>query len=260
MSNANRPDLSNSTIIALLVSCIIITAIILIIPTPSAPGSSFGQTTATLGAILLLAPAFFSLMKRSGLSASPSTWFVVHVLSTLIGSCLIFAHVRSGDWLTPPGLVLLLLVFLILQGSFLRIVVSRGFSLLFARNSTQQGFGTWQGLNKAAIQTVIDQKIQLLKSIDPDAQEALFSPSLKHWFKHPIRSARYQRLADKEAALVGARQAAGKTLAWSRRLHMLAGALFYLGLITHVVIVLFFAGYAAGGEGITWWYITDWGK
>jgi hypothetical protein len=151
-------------------------------------------------------------------------------------------------------------VFLILQGSFLRVVVSRGLSLLFARNTTQQGFGTWNALDKEAIQTIINEKTALLKSLDPSAQEALFSPALKHWLGHPLLSARYQRLADKEAGLVGARQAAGKTLAWSRRIHMLAGALFYLGLIAHVIVVLFFAGYAADGEDISWWYITDWGK
>jgi len=199
-------------------------------------------------------------MKRSGVSDSPPTWFVAHVLSTLLGSCFIFAHVRSADWLTPPGLVLFLLVFLILQGSFLRVLVSRGFSLLFARNSAQHGFGTWQGNNKEAIQAIINQKTELLKSIDADAQEALFSPTLKHWFRHPVLSFQYQRLAQKEASLVGSRQAAGTVLAWSRRVHIVAGALFYLGLIAHLVVVLFFAGYAAGGEEISWWHITDWGR
>ncbi len=60
--------------------------------------------------------------------------------------------------------------------------------------------------------------------------------------------------------MVGARQGAGLALAWSRRLHMFAATLFYLGLISHIVVVLFFAGYAAGGDEITWWHITDWGR
>lgn len=260
MSNNSRPDLSNRNIVTLLFTSIMLAVIILIIPYQSEPGSSFGQTAATIGSVFLIAPALFSVMKRSGFSASPPTWFVAHVLSTLIGSSFIFAHVRSADWFTPPGFVLFLLVFLLLQGSFLRVLVSRGLSLLFARNSTQQGFGVWQGQNKESIQTIINHKKELLKSLDNNAQEALFSPALKHWLRHPLLSAKYQRLADKESALVGARQAAGKTLAWSRRIHMMAGALFYLGLITHLIIVLFFAGYAAGGEEISWWYITDWGK
>jgi len=49
-------------------------------------------------------------------------------------------------------------------------------------------------------------------------------------------------------------------LGWSRRIHMLAAVLFYAGLLTHIVIVLFFAGYAAGDAEIDWWYVTDWGR
>lgn len=256
----DRPDLSNRSIITLLVATVIVCALIVMMPVSNGPGSSLGQTAATLGALCLLAPVLFSVMKRSGMSASPPTWFVAHVLSTLIGVCLTFVHVRSGDWLTPPGLVLLLLVFLVLQGSVIRVVVSRGFSLLFARNSTRQGFGAWQGEKKQAIQSIIQQKTELLKSIDCEAQEALFSPALKHWLRHPLLCTQYQRLADKEAALVGARQAAGRVLAWSRRVHILAGVMFYFGLMAHLIVVLFFAGYAADGEVIHWWYITDWGK
>jgi hypothetical protein len=41
---------------------------------------------------------------------------------------------------------------------------------------------------------------------------------------------------------------------------MLAALGFYLGLISHIIVMLFFAGYAAGGDVIDWWYITDWGR
>jgi hypothetical protein len=67
-------------------------------------------------------------------------------------------------------------------------------------------------------------------------------------------------LIDREAGVVGARQAVGALLGWSRRIHMLAAVLFYAGLLTHIVIVLFFAGYAAGDGEIDWWYVTDWGR
>ena len=40
---------------------------------------------------------------------------------------------------------------------------------------------------------------------------------------------------------------------------MLIALLFYLGLLAHVVVVLFFAGYAAHGGAIDWWHITAWG-
>jgi membrane protein DedA with SNARE-associated domain len=41
---------------------------------------------------------------------------------------------------------------------------------------------------------------------------------------------------------------------------MLAALGFYLGLIAHIVVILFFAGYAAGDGEIDWWYVTAWGS
>jgi len=255
-----RPDLSNRDIVFMVAASISIITIILPWIDLPAPGSVPGQLSAALGAVLLLAPLCFSMMKRSGLSESPPAWFVAHVVATLLGSCLIFVHVASGHWFTPPGLVLLLLVFLILQGSILRAVFSRDFSLLFAHSSIAQGFNSPACMDKSALQHIIDQKTRLLQRFAPQEAEALFSPALKHWLRAPLSSFKYQRLAAREAALVGARRSAGIRLSWSRRIHMIAGLLFYLGLLAHVVVMLFFAGYAAEGGTIGWWYITDWGR
>jgi hypothetical protein len=221
-----RPDISNRHIILMVAALVIVAAIIWLWIDLPAPGSAPGQLSAALGAVLLLAPLCFSMMKRSGLSASPPGWFVAHVISTLLGSCLIFIHVASGHWFTPPGLVLLLLVFLILQGSLLRAVFSRDFSLLFARSSAAQGFNFPASLDKSALQRIIDQKALLLQGFAPDEEEALFSPALKHWLRTPLSSFKYHRLAAREADLVGARRSAGIKLSWSRRIHMIAGLLF----------------------------------
>jgi hypothetical protein len=255
-----RPDISNRSIILMAAAIIIAAVIILLWNDLPAPGSPSGQLSAALGATLLLAPLCFSMMKRSGLSASPPSWFVAHVISSLLGGGLIFIHVASGNWFTPPGLVLLLLVFLIFQGSLLRAVFSRDFSLLFARSSAAQGFTSPASLDKSVLQRIIDEKIRLLSAFAPNEDEALFSPNLKYWLRAPLASFKYQRLAAREAALVGARSSAGAKLSWSRRMHMVAGLLFYLGLLSHIVVMLFFAGYAAEGEAIDWWYITDWGR
>jgi len=255
-----RPDISNRSIILMAAAIIIAAAIILLWQDLPTPGSTSGQLSAALGTALLLAPLCFSMMKRSGLSASPPGWFVAHVISSLLGGGLIFIHVASGNWFTPPGLVLLLLVFLILQGSLLRAVFSRDFSLLFARSSAAQGFTSPASLDKSVLQRIIDEKTRLLFAFAPNENEALFSPNLKHWLRAPLASFKYQRLAAREAALVGARSSAGVKLSWSRRIHMVAGLLFYLGLLSHIVVMLFFAGYAAEGEAIDWWYITDWGR
>lgn len=255
----NRPDLSTRSILLLAGMVILVASSMMLWPVVSAPGSVAGQLCAALGASLLLAPLAFIIMKRSGWSASPPLWFIAHVLATSLGSCLIFIHVASGDWLTPPGIVLLLMLFLILQGSLLRGILSRGFSLLFARSSAPTGFSAPAGLDKLALQQVIDTKIDLLGTLDATADEALFSPALKHWLRQPLRSARYQLLAEREARMIGARASAGAGLGWSRRIHMLAALGFYLGLLAHIIVVLFFAGYAADGGVIDWWYITAWG-
>ena len=259
MDNNNRPDLSERHILLLLAVVAASAGPILLQPGWPAPGSVSGQLCAAAGTLLLLAPLLFVVMKRSGLSASPPTWFIAHVLATMLGCSLIFVHVASGNWLTPPGLVLLLLVLLIVQGTLLRVIFSRGFSLLFARSGLPTGFSTPPGLDKVALRQIIDSKIILLQKLDPTADEALFSPALNHWLRRPYLSLHYQWLAEREARLVGARASASKELGWSRRLHMLAALGFYLGLLAHVIVMLFFAGYAAGGEPIDWWHITAWG-
>jgi hypothetical protein len=259
VKNHNRPDLSERSILQLLAMVIVIVALILLWPDLPVPGSALGQSAAALGALFLLAPLCFVFMKRSGRAESPPTWFIVHVLATSLGSCLIFSHAANGNWLSPPGMVLILMAFLILQGSLLRVVLSRGFSLLFARSSAPMGFSAPAGLDKNILQGVIDAKVALLSTLDPTAVEAQFSPALKHWLGQPLNSCRYQLLAEREARMVGARGAVDIGLRWSRRIHMLAALGFYLGLIAHVIVVLFFAGYAASGGTIDWWYITAWG-
>ena len=259
MKYPDRPDLSERNILLILASVIVIASLALAWPGLPEPGSALGQSCAIIGAALLLTPFAFVVMKRSGRADSPPAWFIAHVIATSLGSCLIVVHAANGNWLSPPGMVLILMVLLILQGSLLRVVLSRGFSLLFARSSAAQGFSAPAELDKRVLQDVIDAKIALLRELDPGASEALFSPALKHWLRHPLYSCRYQLLAEREARLVGARRSVGIELRWARRIHMLAALGFYLGLLTHVIVVTFFAGYAAGGNEIDWWYITAWG-
>ena len=259
MSNQKRPDLPNHAI-TISLGLFVIGLIIVLSPfLGHRPASSNAQWAAVIGVLGLLAPMIFSILKRSGWTASPPSWFIAHVLSAFLGGFFILYHVAAGNWLSPPGIVLILMFFLFVQGSFLRTTVSSRFSLLFARNTIAPGFSKPDSLDKAKLQVLIEYKQQLLQKLDTRASEALFSPNLKHWLRHPLQSLRYQRLISMEADMVGARQGAGLLLAWSRRLHMLIATLFYLGLIAHVITVLFFAGYAAGGEEITWWYITDYG-
>ena len=259
MSTQVRPDLGERQIAVLIAATVAAWLILLVFPGAPRPGSPTGQSCAFLGTLLLLAPALFSFNKRSASRASPPAWFVAHVLATLAGSILIFLHASAGNWLSPPGLLLAVLAFLLLQGSLMRAFIARGFSLLFARSSQAFGFGAPAGLDRDRLQDLIDAKIALLVQLDPGADEALFSPALRHWLQKPLTSLRYQMLAEREARMIGARAGAGAALAWARRLHMLAALVFYLGLLAHVVVVLFFAGYAAGGGTVDWWHISNWG-
>jgi len=259
LKNNSRPDLPNHAILVLLVLSLIALIITLTPIEQASPGTVNRQWAGAIGALLLFAPFLFTLLKRSGLSASPPFWFVIHVLCASAGAYLIFFHAAGGDWMSPPGLVLILMIFLLVQGSFLRVSVSNRFSHLFARTSIAPGFARPQTLDKAHLKVLIEYKQQLLQKLDPRADEALFSPNLRHWLQHPWLSLRYQRLISVEADVIGARAGAGLVLAWSRRLHMLAATLFYLGLVAHIIVVLFFAGYASGGDEIDWWYITDYG-
>ena len=50
---------------------------------------------------------------------------------------------------------------------------------------------------------VIDTKRSPLEKTRPGtAEEALFSPALKHWLRHPLMSLQYQLLAEREARMV----------------------------------------------------------
>jgi len=256
----SRRDLPNQALYVLLALAVLVFGLTLYRFNQQPPGSPLAQWSAAIGVLLLLAPMLFTILKRSGLSDSPPFWFVTHVLCAILGVCLIVLHVAGGNWFSPPGLVLLLMLFLLLQGVLLRTTISTKFAYLFARNSASQGFALPDTLDKPALAAIIEKKIECLGLLDQDASEAVFSPTLRHWLTHPGLSFRYQTLVDAEARIVGARQAAGRLLGWSRRIHLLAAALFYAGLLVHIVIVLFFAGYVAAGEPIDWWYITDWGR
>lgn len=260
MNNNQRPDLPNHAIY-ILMAAVTIAIIIALSPwLTHPPGSPLAQWSALVGLIALLAPILFSVLKRSGLSENPPFWFVTHVVCACIGVYFILYHAAAGNWLSPPGAVLFLMLFLVIQGAFLRTSVSSRFSHLFARSAKAGGFRPAATFDKQHLQALINQKQQLLTKLDNKASEALFSPNLGHWLRHPLLTLRYQKLITEESRMIGARQSSGFVMAWSRRIHMIAAALFFIGLLAHVIVVLFFAGYAAGDGEITWWYITDWGR
>ena len=224
------------------------------------PGSPWSQVAAVFGALLLLVPGVFSIMKRTGFTQSPPSWFVAHVVCSSLGTVLIVFHVAGGSWMSAPGVVLLAMLFLVFQGFVARIVLPRSISHLFASKSSSFNFTQPLHIDRTRLQQVVDAKTELLASLDPGAEEAVFSPTFKHWLRSPWRTWRYQRLIEQENTLVGARTGAGTVLQWWRRLHLLAAWLFFVGLTVHVIVGLFFAGYVAGEGDIYWWHISGWGR
>lgn len=222
----------------------------------AAPGTSLRQALAIGGTALLFVPVAFSLVKRSGHARRTPAWFSAHVLASAAGAVLVTAHATAGSLLSPPGLVWLALLALLAQGLAARIFLSRRLSALFAAR-----IGSFREADtdrRERLRRVIDAKRALLPALDPRADEALFSPDLRHALRHPWRTGRYARLAAQEARLVGRREA-GLVLAFWRRTHIALAVLFVAGVLVHVVLVLFFAGYVAGGGPVDWWHVTAWG-
>ena len=253
-----RPDLSNHLLLWGLGIFVGVSFLIIAIA-PWAPGSPMGQSAGIIGSLLLCAPAVFSVMKRSGKSKTPPLWFMIHVVASFLGLVFIALHVANGNWISPPGLVLAALYFVILQGTLARAFLGRRLSYLFAKSVSSFNFTKPLVNNREPLRKVISEKQKLLCRLDEAAEEALFSPTLKHWLSHPILSFRYQCLIAEESRLVGARAHAGWLLRAWRRVHIAVACLFLLGLMTHVVVMVFFAGYAAEARDITWWHLFAWG-
>jgi len=222
----------------------------------AAPGTPLRQSLAIIGTALLFVPVAFCMVKRSGQTCRTPAWFSAHVLASAAGAVLVSAHAGAGSLLSPPGLVWLALLALLAQGLAARIFLSRRISALFASR-----IGSFREADpdlRERLRAVIEAKRALLPRLEPQGDEALFSPDLRHALRHPWLTWRYARLAAREARLVGRREA-GLLLAFWRRSHIALAMLFVAGVLAHVVLVVFFAGYVAGGDPVDWWHIAAWG-
>lgn len=218
------------------------------------PGGPFLYSIAVAGALLLLVSVIFLVAKRTG-RGSPRFWFVAHVVAATGGSVLVVIHAaRAFD--EAPALLLLALVGLMGLGVWARVHLANRMAGTFA--TKRGGFATADPELTDRLKNLIDEKRTLLARLDPNASEALFSVTLAHWLRRPGLAMAYQKLARTEERLVGARQSVGVAQAWWRPLHMALAGIFVAGLLTHIVVVTFFAGYVAEGRDIYWWHVTAW--
>ena len=137
-----------------------------------------------------------------------------------------------------------------------RLYANRVFAASFAMRPP--AFTAYGKTTKAALRALKDDKKQRLQRIDLTANEAVFSITLAHWARHPMLSFSYARLASREAQLLQNRQSLPRFGSWWWPLHLLLACLFLAGMIIHIIVVTFFAGYAADGGDIYWWHVTAW--
>jgi hypothetical protein len=219
------------------------------------PGSKALYLVGGAGTVLLLVPAAFALAKRLGRSARPVTWFNAHVWCASVGAVLIAVH--SGGYMRrPPALLLLAIIALAALGVWARLRGSRLIASTFG--AAAPGFQPPDERVKAELRRLIAEKERLLERLHPGAREGTFSVTLAHWLHTPRLAARYARMAREESRLIGRRRAVDPRQAWWRPLHLALAWIFVAGVAVHVVTVTFFAGYVAGDNPITWWYITAW--
>jgi hypothetical protein len=145
---------------------------------------------------------------------------------------------------------------LVASGTHARLRTAR--DMASTLGSKQAAFAPPDPALQKQLRRIIGEKSEILAQLEPEASEATFSVTLRHWLRRPRLASRYASLARREAALIDTRGSVGLAQAWWRPLHLALAALFLLALIIHVVTATFFAGYVAGGREIYWWYLARW--
>lgn len=257
---SGRPDIPNARLVAACVAVpLILVAYFLVLPylpqSMRTAGSPVVYLIGVAGTLLLLVAGLFVLAKRAGRGGSPVGWFIAHVGCGLLGFALVAVH-TTGKVDRAPALLLLNLLALMALGVWARVRAARTMADTFA--TKLRGFAAPDAAKRAALEGIIARKTALLAKLDPHAREATFSVTLGHLVRKPFASLAYLRLAREEEALMGARRSVGAAQAWWRPLHLALAAVFVAGVLIHVVLVTFFAGYVAGGNPIHWWHLTAW--
>lgn len=255
-----RVELSDRLLLGLVILAVVVLAgyfslLPFLPPAWRTPGSTPLYLLGISGAVLLLVSMGFVAVKRSGRGGAAPTWFAAHVLSAIIGMALVAVH-SGGSFVRPPALLFLALLALSVIGVWARTRVSRQMSATFA---TRHGnFGPADASAQSVLRGIIGRKTALLERLEPAAAEGQFSLAPAHWLRHPLLALGYRRLEVRESRLIGHRRALPMVQAYWRRLHILLGYIFVLGLAGHILTVTFLAEYAADGREIIWPHINLW--
>ncbi len=216
-------------------------------------GSAALMLVALVGSLLLIASATAAVAKRSGHGAR--RFYRAHVWLAAIGFLLVAIH-SKGNLTRPPALLLALLAALMVLGYWARSYGAAAMATTFGRKHA--GFVAPAAEDTNRLRELIDTKKSLLQRIDRNADEALFSLTPSHWLKTPRLAFAYHRAVIQENTIVGTRRSVRPLQAWWRVLHQLLAVGFIVGLLLHVILVLFFAGYVADGNEVYWWHLFAW--
>ncbi len=217
------------------------------------PGSPLLQSLAIAGGVLLVGSFVAVLAKRFGHSGKRG--FRAHVGLASLGLALVLAH-WSFQVFQFPTLLLLLLAALVALGLWSRSAGAVAMAGTFGRKHA--AFTAPAPATRERLKALIAEKREALAGLDPQASEATFSLQPRHWLRRPRRALAYQRLCDEELKLTGATAMLSPAQRNWRLVHRLLAWAFVGGMLLHVLLVLFFAGYVADGREIYWWHITPW--
>jgi len=251
-------SIGNVTLRRVVVGTAIASALALIVPAllPPGwrePGSPLLQGAAIAGSVLLLLA--FATVHGKRLAKPGRRGLDLHIWLAAVGLPLVAAH-STGSFLRPPALLLGALAALVGLGWWARTEGGRRMAATFG--TKRAGFMKPEPTLSLRLAGLIEHKQDILRRLEPTADEALFSPTFSHWRRAPLLTWAYQRAVDSEYRLLGARGSVGAAQAYWRVVHQLLAWGFVLGLGVHVVLVLLFAGYVAEGGDIYWWRFADW--
>lgn len=226
------------------------------------PGSSIGQMLGILAALLLLSTLRYVYIRRGDVSRrnKPRSQ-AFHSVAGILGAALAVMHSQAAmrEW---SALVLLAALGLLATGIYGRLVSPRRVGREFGRDAIAYFPIAYDASLQSNLASILTEKQTLLDKWDDAAvQERTFVPRVSHWLEHPLDCLRYQRLAALESRLLRrasmeAHPSQHLPERWWRRLHLHLAALFVVGLLAHLITVLFFAAYVADGREIYWWHFT----
>ncbi|HYB41602.1 MAG TPA: hypothetical protein VEL75_07530, partial [Candidatus Methylomirabilis sp.] len=227
------------------------------VPYDPRPGAPVGQSLGIAAAVLMIAALLYLPAKRSDAIPAPNRRLVLaHIAIGVTGAAVALAHSRLVVS-HPPILVLLAFLGLLGTGAYGRIIASRRLGPSFGRGGSPFRPASPPPPSLGAL---AESKRRILQDLRPSAREATFALALAQWAAHPLRSARYYALSLEERRRMRALPAAGYASEmgalerWWRVGHLVLAWLAVIGLVAHVVTVLFFAEWAAGERQVYWWH------